>query len=116
MTKSRMEIKIELAAKREELAAKEKELENFELDVDDYADEYEQMIDDSYPEVNIGVTFNPSYVLKNLDETAYRCGLNDYVDGIDITETQGYKDIQEEIDGLQYEIDELESELEADNE
>jgi hypothetical protein len=113
---TKLEVNKELYAKRQELAAKEKELENFELDVDDYTDDYDQWLDELYPEINIGVSFDPSYVLKNLDETAYRCGLNDYVNEIDITETQGYKDIQVEIDALQDEINELESELEADNE
>jgi len=36
-----------------------------------------------------------SHVLEEVDPIAYRCGLNDYVDGLDITDMQEYQDIAE---------------------
>jgi predicted nucleic acid-binding Zn-ribbon protein len=94
------------------LQEKENEQDNIELDPDGYKDGYDDFIDECYPEINIGVTFSPSYVLKNLDPTAYRCGLNDYLDSMEVKDTQEYRDIQEEIDELETQITDLESEIE----
>lgn len=41
---------------------------------------FNQFLDEIYPEINIGVTFSPSRVLKELDPIAYQCGLNDWLD------------------------------------
>jgi hypothetical protein len=55
-------------------------LEPIEIEVDKYTEEdYDQMLDECYGEVKMGsFTWNPSYVLKNLDLVAYRCGFSDY--------------------------------------
>ncbi len=108
--------KIELGKAIEEtkaqIAAKEKEMENFEIDPDDYEDEYTNFIDGE-GEVNImGMKYQASYVLREVDPTAYRCGLVDYVDGIDKEETKAYKDLEEELENLSDELESLESDLE----
>lgn len=43
---------------------------------------YDDLIDEEYPDgVEImGLTFSASYIVKQLDPTAYRCGLSDYAD------------------------------------
>jgi len=42
-------------------------------------EEYDDMLDECYPEVEVaGITFSPSYALKELDPIAYRCGFADY--------------------------------------
>lgn len=42
---------------------------------------YDEMLDDLYPEVKVGgLTFSPSRIIKELDETAYRIGMQDYAD------------------------------------
>lgn len=43
---------------------------------------YDDMIDEIYGEVKVGVTFSASRVLKELDPIAYRCGFNDYMDSL----------------------------------
>lgn len=56
-------------------------------------DEYDSLIDD------VGIDFSvysPSMILKNIDEIAYNCGLNDYND--------------EEISELEQEIEDIEEE------
>ena len=59
---------------------KEKQQSQIELDPDNYEDQFDDMLDDSIPEIEIGcLTYSPSHVLKNVDPTAYRCGLNDFV-------------------------------------
>ena len=43
---------------------------------------YIDMIDGIYGEINVGVTFNASRVLRELDPIAFRCGFNDYMDSL----------------------------------
>ena len=45
---------------------------------------YDEMLNDVYGEVNIcGYTYNAADALYRLDETAYRCGKNDYYDSLE---------------------------------
>ena len=46
-------------------------------------DAYDEMLDDYTPMVKVGsFEYLPSRVLKELDPIAYRCGLNNYLDGL----------------------------------
>lgn len=57
-----------------------------EVDPEDYTDQYDEMLDELY-EVNIaGYSFSTAYALKELDPIAYRCGLLDYVDSLELPE------------------------------
>jgi len=94
------------------LIEKQKELVDFELDEDDWVEDYEAMIDEADDIWVMGVTFSPSYVIKNLDETVYQMGLTEYVDAIDKTEVSTYKKLEEEIEEIESEIEELESQIE----
>ena len=74
---------------------------------------YANMLDDCYGEVEIaGMTFQTSRALKELDPTAFRCGLVDYIDSLSLVEIQGdyYEQdaVEQERDSL---VDDLESEL-----
>jgi hypothetical protein len=94
---------------KEELEAKRKALDNFELDPDDFTDQYDEMLREVDGDIKIGgCTYDAPTVLKEIDPTAYCCGLNDYVDSIDITDTEGYKAIEEEIEELENELNDLE--------
>ena len=96
-----------------QIADKEKQQEQFELDPDDYEDQFDESLDDSIPEIEIGcLTYSPSHVLKNIDPTAYRCSLNDFIDSLDVEDSDEYKALQSEIDQLQSDIEDLESEIE----
>lgn len=74
-----------------------------EIDPEDYTDQYEEMLDEIYGDVDIaGYTYGTSYALKELDLTAYRCGLLDYVDSLGLEE--GYEcplcgEVYEDFDG-----------------
>lgn len=59
---------------------------------------YDEALDSEGPIQVAGMSFYPSDILKNCDETAYRCGVNDWADG------EGWI----EIDGENYESDEVE--------
>ena len=94
------------------IADREKQQDQIELDPDDYEDQFDDMLDDSIPEIEIGrLTYSPSYVLKNVDPVAYRCGLNDFVDSFDASETDEYQALQEEIDQLESDISDLQDEI-----
>lgn len=74
---------------------------------------YVNMLDECCGEVEIaGYTFQTSRALKELDPTAFRCGLVDYIDSLSLVEINGdyyqYSDCDNERDSL---VDELESEL-----
>jgi hypothetical protein len=60
---------------------KREQIETFEIDPDDYEDSYREMLDE-YPVQICSLEYSASYVLEQIDPTAYRCGLNDYADGI----------------------------------
>ena len=103
----------QIEAKIAELTAQAKALQNqidgFELDPDDYADQYDEMLDEVHGDF---LGMNASYILKETDPTAYRCGLNDFVNSLDVEDSDEYKALQEEIDQLQSDIEDLENEIE----
>ena len=103
----------EIRKMQSQIADKEKQQSQIELDPDDFADQFDDSLDNSIPEIEIGcLTYSPSHVLKNVDPTAYRCSLNDFVDSLDVEESDEYKALQEEIDQLKSDIEDLESEIE----
>ena len=96
-----------------QIADKEKQQEQIELDPDDVADQFDESLDESIQEIEIGcLTYSPSHVLKKMDPTAYRCGLIDFIDSLDVEDSEQYKELQDEIDQLQSDIEDLENEIE----
>ena len=90
---------------KERIAQLEDEIENFEIDPDDYTDQYDAMLDEY--DVNIGsLSYSGSYVLKEIDPTAYRCGLLDFVDSFDLEDDPKYQALLEELEELQEQLDE----------
>lgn len=58
-------------------------------------DVYDDMLDECYGDVNIcGIEYSASLALYRVDQTAYRCGMNDYYDGLS-------RDISDEIENMQ---------------
>ena len=106
------ELKKAIEVKKAEVAVKQKEIDNFDIDPDDYAEQYDDILN-AEGDINVaGLTFSPAQIVKELDHTAYRCGLNDYVDSIDKTELTEYMDLEEELETLEDELTDLENELE----
>lgn len=65
---------------KEEFAIKYIE-DNFDP-INDTETLYDQTLDEVYPDCKVaGLTYTTSDVLKNIDPTAYRCGLCDWLDG-----------------------------------
>lgn len=83
---------------------------------------FDQMLDDSYDFESVGGPFShmvPSQVLKEMDPTAYRCGVNDYMDVLETyeidCETYDMREVDEAkdsfIEDLELELSDLEDEL-----
>ena len=103
----------EIRKMQAQIADKEKQQSNIELDPDDFADQFDDMLDESGTVEAGGYSFYPSRILKELDPVAYSCSLNDYADSVfDASETDEYKALQNEIDQLKSDIEDLESEIE----
>jgi len=95
---------------KKQIADKQKEIDNFELDNDDYIEQYEECLNEQ-GDISIGsLTYSPANVLKNVDEIAYNCGLNDFVDSIDKEDNEEYKKLLEELETLEDELTDLEIE------
>jgi len=85
-----------------------------ELEPVDLDQLYRDMLDECEPEVKVaGLSFCASRIVEELDPVAFRCGVNDYADGL-VNDS-----ITEEIDGNHYDlreaqdiVDEVEAELE----
>jgi methyl coenzyme M reductase subunit C-like uncharacterized protein (methanogenesis marker protein 7) len=79
---------------------------------DEMKEVYDEYIDDeSNSEVNIlGLTYSPSQVLKEIDPIAYRCYFNDWLDGMDLVEIDGYYYDTKEVEDLLEELAEEEEE------
>jgi hypothetical protein len=82
------------------------ELIEKELNQVDVYNLFDEMLNDCYPEIEIcGLKYSPSLALKRVDETAYCCSANDYIDSLISDGT-----LSDEIGGEHYfqnEIDDL---------
>ena len=111
----------QIEAKIAELAQQAKvlqaQIDGFELNPDDYADQYDEMLDEVHGDF---LGMNASHILKEMDTVAYRCALLDYLDGLDQDEEKMNNDecleLFNRLEEIESEIEELEEELaEMDN-
>jgi predicted nucleic acid-binding Zn-ribbon protein len=105
------ELKKAIEAKKAEIEEKKKQIDSFELDVDEYVEQYEDALNTEGLVKVGGLTFEPATIIRELDPTAYRCGLLDYVDSIEKSEVKEYQDLEEELEALEDELIDLENEL-----
>jgi chromosome segregation ATPase len=103
----------------EEIQDLEASIENFEIDPDSCEEQYCEMLDEQ-GDIEIGnITLTPSDVLREMDPIAYRTGLSDYVDGLDLEDDEEYSELKGNLDELESDkesteelIEELQEELE----
>lgn len=91
-----------------EIKAKQKEIDTWEPCVDDYEDQYCDSIDEMGDVVIGSLTYQASRVLKEIDPIAYSCGLNDFVDSLELNPD----DLEEELEELEDQLIELDDEIE----
>ena len=112
------ELRSKLEEKRRLLEDAESELstlnyqkDNFQIDPDNYEDSYCDLID-SEGEVEIGsISFERSYILRQLDPIAYRVGLSEYADSMDIEDDETFQELEQDIEGLEEDIESLTSDI-----
>lgn len=85
------------------------ELRNFEIDQEKHEESYREYIDEQGPVIVAGMKFTASRILEELDPIAYRCGLADYVDGLDVTDDEEYQALEIELAELEDELADAES-------
>ena len=106
------QIEAKIAELEQQAKALQDQIDNFELDPDDYADQYDEMLDEAHGDF---LGMNASYILKNMDTIAYRCGLLDYLDGLDQDEEKMDNDecleLFNRLEEIESEIEELDDEL-----
>ena len=112
------QIEAKISELSQQAKALQDQIDNFELDPDDYAERYDDMLDECHGDF---MGMNASYILKKMDPVAYRCGLLDYLDGLDQDEEKMDNDecleLFNRLEEIESEIEELEEELaELDNE
>ena len=96
--------------KQGKIGAAQVTIETFEYSCTD--DEYEQMLDDVYGDVEIcGMIYSSSRALKLLDPVAYRCAKNDFESDYDLDNCEEYKDLKDELESLEGQLSDLENEL-----
>lgn len=94
---------------KKEIDRLEKKLENFEVNPEDHEREYDDCINEQGEVIITGITFSPADILKEIDPTAYRCGLIDFVDAcIDRDDLPEYRSIENELEDLKNELEDLE--------
>lgn len=100
-------LKIDLATYKKELEQAQDKSNNFEYEISN--SEWDNILDDAESNVFVsGIEFSPSYVLKNCDPTAYRCGKSDYEASFDLDACGEYQELQNTISDLETEIKDLE--------
>ena len=109
---NRIELENAIAAKQAEIEAKQREINNFEIDIDEHEDDFCNSLDEQGDVIIGSLHYSLSHVLREIDPTAYRCGLNDFVDSLEVSDDPGYKELEEELETLKDELTDLESELE----
>ena len=67
---------------------------------------YDQMLDECYGDFMN--TYPASRTLQEVDPIAYNCGLNDYIDGLELYELDGEYYEQSEVDELIEELEDAE--------
>ena len=101
----------QLIIARNNLKAKQAEMEAYEISRSD--DDYREYLDEVYGTVEIaGGTYSAGSTLELVDPTAFRCGLNDWIDSLDKEDEEDYKELMEEEEELENEVADLEEKIE----
>lgn len=110
-----MNANVEMIARRAALVAAIEQLnnkiDNYEIDPEDHVEKYDDLLDEDGAVMVGGCEFFPSRILSELDPIAYRCGLNDYVDGLDLSDDENYCELCDELADLEVELEEVEEAL-----
>ena len=94
-------VKLALENKGAEIAAKQVAIECFDKEEHFDEEQYNDMLDENGMVDICGMQFVASRALKILDETAYLCGLGDFIDGMENDEFEEYRELESELEELE---------------
>ena len=101
---------------RELLNDNKQELRNLDISTTNLANDekYAEWLDKFAGDVSIlGMNYKTSYVLIEIDPVAYNCRFPDYLDSLEIEDSEEFKELTEKIEELESELEDLyDSELE----
>lgn len=114
------ELQATLVSKRDELEQMENTLSDMESDKlshfeDEITSAWDDELNEMYGEQVDALPFycgSAAQLCEDKDNTFYRCGLNDFADGFDVTSFDSYIELSDNISELEDEISTLEEELE----
>jgi predicted ribosome quality control (RQC) complex YloA/Tae2 family protein len=114
------ELQAALTSKREDLEQMQDTLASMEADPlahfeDEVTSAWDNFLNEMYGEQVDALPWycgSAARLCEDKDNTFYRCGLNDYADGFDVTGLDAYTDLEGEIEDLESEIESLEEEIE----
>ena len=102
----------QIVNKQAEIEAKQYEIDHFEYERTEQ--EYDDFIDEVDEMVHVGgLTFYPSDVLKSCDPIGYRCAKSEYESNYDLEECEEWRQLDEKLLELRYELEDLEGDFEA---
>ena len=105
------DLKKQIFVLTEKIKDKQDEIDNFEKELDE--ETYNDLLDSCYEEIDIcGLKYFPSFAFYRVDPIAYRCGMNDFADSMELNEFPAYVELTEELGHLEGELEDLENELE----
>ena len=112
------EIKVELERLNEVLEEQnglliesKDEVSEWEADEYDHEEGYKESLDEEGTVSVCGMDFEPSRILEELDNTAYRCGLSDYLATINIEDDVEGKLLLEQVEECETNIEDTEGEI-----
>lgn len=115
-SKKVLELEDRLEELENELFDIETQQEEYENDSDNFEDQFNDYLDENFEEIEIvGLNYSPSYVLKEIDETAYYDALSNWFsDNKDeiIEENHYLQRLLREKEGLEESIEEIKEEIE----
>lgn len=101
----------QLIIARNNLKAKQQEMADYEVSRSE--SDYRDHLDESEETVTIcGHEYAAGYALEQVDPTAFRCGMNDWIDSLDKEDEDDYKELMQEVEDLEDEITDLEEKIE----
>ena len=89
------------------IAELKRQIDIFEIDQDKHEESYKELIDEQGPVIVAGMKFTASRILEELDPTAFRCGLNDYVDSLELSDDEEYQALESELEEATDELNDI---------
>lgn len=93
---------------QDRLASITDEIDDWEPGEDEVTKRYEAMLDETY---GVFLGMDASYIQKECDPTGYDVGMADFEDGLDKDEFIDYRNLLREKEDLEYDIETLEGEI-----